>query len=212
LYYFTGDLDGQDPRSPLMFDANGNLDGATSQGGGGDCGDGCGTIFQLVPSGGTWTENVLHRFDRTDGWVPYQALTSDAEGNLYGTTNLGGANSEGTVFELSPGSGGSWTLTTLYDFPQNADGSWPAGGLTRDASGNLYGTASGAGAHDAGTAFKLAPALGGGYTFSILVSFGGGNGGSGPNGNLVLDSTGNLYGTTGYGGAKSDGIVFKIVP
>jgi uncharacterized repeat protein (TIGR03803 family) len=217
LYKFPGNSDGAYPRSPLLFDANGNLDGATSQGGGGSCSlgfgqSGCGTIFQLVPSHGTWTENVLYRFQFANGEIPYQALLLDAEGNLYGTTNIGGANGVGAVFELSPGSGGSWTETTLYNFQGSTDGTWPAGGLTMDASGNLYGTASGGGAGDAGTIFKLTPASGGGFTFNLVYSFRGGNGGSFPDNNLLLDSAGNLYGTDGYSGAKNDGLVFKITP
>ncbi len=214
LYKFGGNSDGAYPRSPLLFDSAGNLDGATSQGGGGDCNlntGGCGTIFQLVPSSGAWTESVLYAFQYVDGEIPYQALLLDGAGNLYGAANIGGANGAGSIFKLSPGSGGSWTETTLFDF-QNADGYWPAGGLTMDASGNLYGTASGGGAGDAGTIFKLTPASGGGFTFSLVTTFRGLDGGSFPDGNLLLDSAGNIYGTAGYGGEKGDGLVFKITP
>jgi len=80
-----------------------------------------------------------------------------------------------------------------------------------DASGNLYGTSLEEGANDAGTVIELTPASGGGYTTSLVFSFSG-RGGSGPDGNLLLDTSGNIYGTAGYGGAKGDGLVFKITP
>jgi uncharacterized repeat protein (TIGR03803 family) len=216
LYKFSGNPDGAYPRSPLLLDANGNLEGATSQGGGGRCStgfgtNGCGTIFQLVPSGGGWTENVLYRFQGSDGEIPYQGLISDAAHNLYGTTNLGGLHGWGAVFELSPISGGGWSETTLYNFQGSADGIWPAGGLTMDTSGNLYGTASGGGAHNAGTVFKLSQASGGRFTFGLVTSFTG-NDGSFPSGNMVVDGAGNLYGTARFDGQKGHGVVFKITP
>jgi uncharacterized repeat protein (TIGR03803 family) len=216
LYKFAGDLDGNYPESPVAFDANGNLDGATSQGGGGPCstgpyGLGCGTIFQMVPSSGTWTENVLYRFQGSDGNIPFDALIFDAAGNLYGAANLGGANGDGSIFQLTQGSGGTWTETTLFSYSSNEDGADPGGGVTMDSSGNIYGTSFEAGAHDAGTVIELTPASGGGYTSSLIFSFSG-RGGSGPDGNLLLDASGNIYGTVGYGGAKGDGLVFKITP
>ena len=214
LYKFAGNPDGAFPRSPVLFDANGDLDGATSRGGGGDCtlDTGCGSIFQLVRSGSTWTEHLLHGFQSAEGLIPYQGLLLDGVGNLYGVANIGGPSGVGSVFELSPGPGGSWTESTLFGFPQNSDGYWPAGGLTADASGNLYGSGSGGGAGDAGTIFKLTPASGGAFTFSLVAGFEGAEGPSMPNGNLVLDSAGNLYGSAAYGGAKGDGVVFKITP
>jgi uncharacterized repeat protein (TIGR03803 family) len=216
LYKFSGSPDGAYPRSPLLFDASGNLDGATSQGGGGSCNlgsaqSGCGTIFQLVPSSGVWAENVLYSFHITDGETPYQGLVSDSTGNLYGTTNVGGAFSSGVAFQLSPGSGGVWSETILHNFQGNADGIWPAGGMTMDASGNLYGTASSAGAHDAGAVFKLTPTSGGAFSLSVLTDLDGTNGGF-PDGHLVLDAAGNIYGTGGFGGLKNSGVVFKITP
>ena len=215
LYKFSGGSDGAGPRSPVLFDAHGNLLGATGQGGGGHCntgsGTGCGTIFQLIPSSGAWTENVLHRFNGSDGDTPYQALTLDAAGNLFGSTNVGGTSEGGVVYELSPGLDGNWTETTLHDFISSTYGIWPAGGLTMDSFGNLYGTASAGGADNAGTIFKLTP-NGVGFSFSLVNSFDGAHGGSYPDGNLLVDRAGNLYGTAGSSGVNGYGVVFKVAP
>jgi len=217
LYKFMAGQDGAYPRGPVVFDSHRNLIGTTSQGGGGHCSIGygligCGTVFQLASSGGAWTEKVLHRFHGDDGFIPYQGLVFDAAGNLYGATNLGGANQVGAVFELSPQAGGGWNEETLYSFMGFSDGIFPAGGLSIDSTGNLYGTASSAGANDAGTIFKLTPQSGGSFSFSVVMTLNGTSDGSFPDGNLLLDSAGDLYGTAGFAGANGYGDVFKITP
>ena len=150
------------PVASLIFDAAGNLYGTTT-GGGYDLG----TVFELTPqAGGGWTENVLHSFNGTDGYNPYASLIFDAAGNLYGTTVYGGTGSNcgsgppgcGSVFELTPQAGGSWTEQVLYSFNNNGtDGFQPYTGLIFDAAGNLYGTTSEGGTHRSGTVFEITP-------------------------------------------------------
>jgi uncharacterized repeat protein (TIGR03803 family) len=139
-------------------------------------------------------------------------------GKLYGTTSAGGAHSEGTVFELSPSTeGDNWTELVLYSFgSQSGDGANPYyGNLITDKEGNLYGTTSAGGAHSEGTVFELSPPAikGGVWTETILYSLGSQSGdGSSPYGGLIMDKEGNLYATTGAGGAHSQGTVFELSP
>src|SRR5271156_5067556 len=120
IYGFAGSPDGSVPYDGLIADAAGNFYGTTSSGGSVDAPEGVnGTVFELMPgAGGTWTETVIYNFGATstDGINPYAGLVFDAQGNLYGTTSLGGAHGFGTVFELSPGAGGVWTEKVLYSF------------------------------------------------------------------------------------------------
>ena len=150
----------------------------------------------------TPTEQVLYTFGSApDGSDATGSLVFDSSGNLYGTTIEGGAFGQGTVFELSPGAGGVWTEKVLYSFcPQSGcvDGSTPNGGLIFDTAGNLYGTTAGGGG--GGVAFELTPKSGGTWTETVLHSFGSGTDGFLPGSGLVLDSAGNLYGTTVGGG------------
>jgi uncharacterized repeat protein (TIGR03803 family) len=169
------------------------------------------------------TETVLYSFGDLiggyflNGALPYGGVIFDAGGNLYGTT-LDGGTCCGTVFELSPKAGGGWT-EKVYNFDANGiDGYYPSPGLVLDAAGNLYGTTYGGGAFTYGTVFELTPAIGGGWTHKILDSFGNGTDGFSPNGNLIFDAAGNLYGTTGAGGAYGvpgfdiGGTVFELTP
>jgi uncharacterized repeat protein (TIGR03803 family) len=214
--------DGANPQSGVIFDSAGNLYGTTS--GGGD--RGFGTVFELSPSSGGWTETVLYNFCSqtlcVDGEWPYGGLVSDAAGNLYGTTTAGGV-AAGTVFELVP-TGRGWTETTLYSFcslASCADGGAPYAGVTFDATGNLYGTASGGGnltCGGRGTVFELKPRVGGGWTETTLHTFGGRDGAA-PYAGVVLDPAGNVYGTTYQGGEKGSGCgpfgcgtVFRLTP
>jgi uncharacterized repeat protein (TIGR03803 family) len=138
-------------------------------------------------------------------------LTADKHGNLYGTTLSGGGANEGCVFELSPSEGG-WQETTLYSF-SGVDGNGPRGGLTLDGLGNLYGTTDEGGTYNRGVAFELSPASDGSWTETVLHNFGGGNDAAEPEGNLIFDPYGNLYGTTTGGGAYGNyGTVFKLTP
>jgi len=224
LYSFTDGIDGGAPSGKLVSDANGNLYGATYWGGsGGDlCGNGnnvgCGTIFELTPNNGVWTETVLYSFSGgADGGDPNSALIFDSAGNLYGTTQSGGNKcSCGVVFELSPGQSG-WTETVLHRF-SGKDGSNPWAGLTMDAAGNLYGSTTQGGLSDycypfsCGTIFKLSPNAGT-WTFQVIYGVGSMYA-EGVNDPLILDSLGNLYGTAsgGHGkkGFNGSGIAFKL--
>ena len=212
--------DGTYPEAGLIFDAAGNLYSTTSEGGI----HGDGTVFELSPrEGGGYTETVLHSFGSTDtdGIYPYYgSLLLDGAGNLYGTTPEGGIHSDGTVFELSPREGGGYTETVLHSFgnPATHDGQNPYAGLIFDTVGNLYGTTTGGGMYNRGTAFELSPNGSGGYTETVLHSFGNGTDGSGPEADLIMDRAGNLYGTTVAGGIHHTcssggcGTVFELSP
>jgi uncharacterized repeat protein (TIGR03803 family) len=212
-----------DPTSSLIFDGTGNLYGTTLGGGTGCGGDGCGTVFELSPqAGGGWNETVLHVFHNGDseGYYPKGGLVVDAAGNLYGVAYYGGSGTNcgifggGTAFELSPTVGGGWREKVLHTFgslPSCADGGNPWGGMTLDASGNLYGTTVTGGAFGWGTVFKLSRTSGGTWNETVLHSFNG-NDGQAPNSRMVFDSAGNLYGTTELAGPYFAGTVFELVP
>jgi uncharacterized repeat protein (TIGR03803 family) len=221
LYSFTGGSDGGGPDSGLIMDGAGNLYGTTSSG----SGDGvtgttfAGTVFRLSPvSGGGYTESVLHVFQNgvgNDGTYPAGGLIMDKMGNLYGTTSSGGSLDSGAVFELSPAVDGSYAESLLYSFgangPGGMDGLYPSSGVVFDSANNLYGMTVSGGSNYFGTVFKLSPATGGGYTESILYDFSGMNDdGGNPSGGIIIDGTGNLYGTTQVGGGA--GTVFKLAP
>jgi hypothetical protein len=223
LYSFcsqTGCADGEDPLAPLSWDANGNLYGTTYFGGNGppNChgSAGCGVAFQLTHnSDGSWTYHVLHRFAnlKTDGQYPYGGLTVDGKGNVFGTTTHGGNYDNGTVFELTPTSGGGWKQTVLYDFQSIYLGGAPWANLLFDKAGNLYGSAGGGDLSCPGTCgviFKLTPQAGGKRKYSLVHKFNGTDG-DGPNG-LTMDGTGNFYGTTMSGGQYNYGVAFELTP
>jgi len=217
ILHTFANTEGANPFGSLVFDAAGNLYGATSAGGGSSsaCKYGCGTIFELSPSAGSWNVTVLHNFTTNprDGRFPYCALVFDSGGNLYGMTSEGGsAGNYGTVFELTP-SGNSWKETILHVFNRNGtDGYYPFNGLIIDAAGNLYGTTQTGGFHGQGIAFELTPSNGT-WNEKILYNFNPqGRGGYDPVARLVFDSAGNLYGTAISGGAYSKGTVFEIKP
>jgi uncharacterized repeat protein (TIGR03803 family) len=176
-------------------------------------------VFELSPvTGKGWRETVLHSFDDngTDGAWAFGGLIIDDVGNLYGTTNRGGNGRYGTVFELSPVAGGGWTETILHNFSNNGtDGLNPGMGTLLLAGGNLYGTTGSGGTDLSGTVYKLSPAGGGDWTGTIVYAFQNNRAdGVHPNGSLIMDSSGNLYGTTFSGGTSFDegGTVFEIMP
>ena len=175
----------------LTMDASGNIYGATAS-----------TIFELIPGLGSWGPSVLYTF--ADGSSPNGPLALDSTGSLYGTTASG--NNHGSVFKLSSGKNG-WTRKTLHAF-MDKDGSQPAAGIVFDAKGNIYGTTQYGGAHKVGTVFELV-AVNGLYKENVLLSFDGTNGAN-PLDNLILDSTGGLYGTTASGGSNGNGVVFEV--
>lgn len=208
LYSFAGGSDGAVPQGGLTFDAAGNLYGTTSAGGV----SGNGTVFKLTPptKGSKWTESILYSFGTgTDGTIPVAAVAFDKAGNIYSSTSAGGAYGYGTIFELTP-SGSSWSETIIQNFADGDDGGVPYGGLIADKSGNFYGSATEGGTGGGGTIFKLTPA-GSAWTFSVIYS----NPGWGISGsfrNLVLDASGNLYGTTHCDGAYNAGTVYELTP
>jgi len=281
LYTFSGGSDGQQPNARLLLDGQGNLYGTTMQGGNisAVCPSGCGTVFRLAPTSGSWNKTVLHAFNGNDGASPYAEVTSDLSGNLYGTTYAGGSYAAvgasklgpGTVFKLTPGSNGSWTETVLHSFKGKWDGGGPIGGVILDSAGNIYGTTFQGGApghfgvvfklqpqstgewqetvlhvfmdspaahpmaglvfdgsgnlygttalggytscpNGCGTLFTITPSSSGHPEFRVLRLFGRGSDGSNPSGDLILDSNGNLWGTTQSGGSNGAGTVFEVAP
>lgn len=204
--------DGSQPyNSGVIADNAGNLYGTTAAGGT----YGYGTAFELTYLSGTgWTETVLHNFDATDGSNVFAGLVSDRAGNLYGATNIGGLFGGGVIFELVRGAQG-WTFSLLHSFASNDCG--PMASLAMDAAGNLYGTTPCGGANGAGSIFKFA-LVNGIWTYTTLHDFDFSDGDN-PWGNVTLDSNGNLYGTTIYGGDYSGlcqhdgcGVVWEITP
>jgi uncharacterized repeat protein (TIGR03803 family) len=192
LYAFTGEADGGEPVSPVMLDSQGNLYGTAQNGGAYRYG----VVFKLTPAGQTWTETVLHSFaGGSDGENPTSGLIMDSQGNLYGTSDL-------CAFELSP-SGGSWNLQVLY---QSGGGTHAA--LTMDPAGNLFGVNS------LSYVFEISPNGSGGWNpVTIIHEFTGASGdGYYPEGTLVLDKAGNLYGTTTNGGTNNFGTVYELSP
>ena len=170
-------------------------------------------MFELTKAGGHRTEKILHSFGSSeDGFLPQAGVVIDSAGNLYGTTYEGGAHQAGTVFELTPQSGGDWKEKVLHSFnPDGRDGTNPLAGLIFDGAGNLYGTTYTGGTFAFGTVFELMP-KGGGWTEKVLHSFGNGKDGAAPYAGLILDGAGDLYGTTLHGGAGGFGIVFELTP
>ena len=207
LYGFTGGADGAFPVGDLVFDQEGNIYGTTVAGGSSQMG----TVYELTPSDGGWTENVLWTFGGgNDGGKPRAGVIFDNAGNLYGTTQIGGTNGFGSIFQLAP-AGSGWSQSTLYSFQNGNDGGSPAGGLIFDPSGSLYGTATSKGQGGGGTAFELTPRQNGTWAFSVLYAFAG-QGGGGPQASLAMDAAGNLYGTTYKDGASGSGSAFRLTP
>jgi len=212
LHNFGDGLDGTFPHAGLIWDSAGNLYGTTTEGG---SHNERGTVFELTPRGdGTWTEKTLHNFANSfDGSYAQAPLIFDAAGNLYGTTHLGGAYGEGTVYELSPNGHGGWTERVLHNFRPASQCGNPNAGLIWDAAGNLYGTVYYGGPYLQGAVFELSPNGDGSWTTKFLHYFGNGLDGANPNGSLIFDAAGNLYGTTYDGGANHyHGTVFKLTP
>ena len=202
LHSFAGSpSDGAYPQfGSLTLDAAGNLYGTTYSGGE----FGWGAVYKLTPTG---TETVLYSFCANssngcpDGSEPYGGMALDSAGNLYGTAYSGGTQRAGVVFKLTP----RGTESVLHDFGAFGDGSSPTGNLTRDASGNLYGTTGGA----SGTVFKVT-ATG---TESVLYTFEGYPDGAAPvGGGLLRNRAGDLYGVTSREGADGHGVVFRVTP
>lgn len=226
--------DGYAPAAGPVFGPDGALYGAAALGGqGGSCQyDGCGVIYKLTPPAAScrgsycpWNYTILHRFTGgADGAFPYSSVVFDQAGNLYGTTTAGGYVSPGVcsagcgvIYELSPSHGG-WTESVLYSFMGGNDGYVAYAGLTIDGDGNLYGTTEDGGNLGLGTVYELARS-GSGWSKTTLYMFQSLADGAYPEGGLILDSAGNLYGTTANGGntlgvcgLQGCGTVFSLSP
>jgi hypothetical protein len=255
LYTFTGGKDGAIPVGGVILDSAGNLLGTTFVGGDttsqncvGDVGiglpPGCGVVFKLTPRAqGHWEETVLYTFTGvSDGARPWSRVILDSHGNVYGTAINGGNTTScgnqfgcGVVFKLKSVAKGPWKESVLYTFGGGSDGYLPYGGPTFDSRGNLYGvtyaggdaSCSSFGSPTCGVVFKLVPTRSGPWSETVLHAFTGGSDGSIPLFDVILDSHGNVYGTTIYGGdttAKNClggdgfqappgcGVVFKLTP
>jgi uncharacterized repeat protein (TIGR03803 family) len=208
LYEFTGGADGSVPVGPLVPDANGNLYGVAQAGGDLSCSElrvGCGTVFRFARKSAKLT--VLHTFHRADGATPQPDLLFDTtSGNLYGAASQGGISEKGVLFKIS--SDGKYKI--LHRFTGANDGSEPNGGLVLDEAGNLFGTAQTGGRGTDGTAFVINPA---GH-LKLLHAFNGGLDGAFPQGGLIRDEAGHLYGVAVSNGlvGQQNGDVFEITP
>jgi len=213
LYSFKGGKDGSYPRAGVVFDSAGNLYRTTAYGGT----YGYGTVFKLTHANGRWKESILYAFkgsSKGDGEYPW-GVVLDKASNLYGTTQLGGPPSQtcpngcGTAYKLTHSKQG-WKETRLYAFTgQNGDGAGASSGLTFDRAGHLFGATDQGGSTGYGTVYELAHSKSG-WNESVLYQFSGTTDGAGPDSGLILDSSGNLYGTTNYGGTSGWGTVFEL--
>jgi uncharacterized repeat protein (TIGR03803 family) len=206
LWNFAGGSDGSEPWSNYFIsDAKGNLYAATAAGGTYSAG----TVFMLSPAGkGT----VLYEFTGTngDGNGPHGRLAFDANGNIYGTTQGGGTNGTGTVYRLSPKSGGGWTEKVIYNFSATgADGTAPSAGMTIAADGTMYSTTPDGGAFGAGAVFSLKKTSKG-WKQTVIQSLNGSSNGGFPYEGLMMDTAGNLYGAAPTGGASGQGVIYRL--
>ena len=201
LYAFNGGPDGENPSGGVVMNTAGDFFGTCIN---------ClphGTVYELTPNGSGYSKSTIYEF--TNGLYYANGLIIDASGTLYGTTSFGGSGGGGAVYDLVP-QGSNWFFNVLsYLTNRNPDDYGPLAPLTMDAAGNLYGTSYSGGQYGAGSVFKLTPA-GGGWNYTDLYDFTGDLDGGGPTSPVVLDSQGNIYGTTYYYGFYNEGVAFMI--
>jgi len=212
LYDFTEVA--YNPVTGVTLDQSGNLYFTATQGSFAH-----GAVMELSPTGSGWTVNTLYSFNGSGPGDPVAGVILDSQGNLYGAAAAGGSGGGGVVFELTP-SGGGWSLNTLYNLSGDPPSPGPVANLLMDSGGNLYGTTRADGAFGKGSVFKLTPSGGSGWTYATLYDFTGGADGANPRASLVMDASGNLYGTTYAGGTVGSqcdhtqgsqcGVVFEI--
>ena len=206
LWNFKGGSDGSEPWSNYFIsDAKGNLYAATAAGGTYSAG----TVFMLSPAG---KETVLYEFKGSngDGSAPHGRLAFDADGEIYGTTQGGGTNGTGTVYRLSPKSGGGWTEKVIYNFSATgADGTAPSAGMTIAADGTMYSTTPDGGAFGAGTVFSLKKTSKG-WKQTVIQNLNGSSNGGFPYEGLMMDTAGNLYGAAPTGGTSGQGVIYRL--
>jgi len=215
--------DGASPNTDLVFDSQGNLYGTTAGGGQNRCYSGCGIVFRLTPnSNGTWTESIIYAFaGAPDGANPASAVILDNNGNIYGTTAYGGTepcekgghfSGCGSLYELTPNSGGGWTETLPYNFHRfQGTARTPSGGLLLTADGQLLGSSS-IGGDRVGALFQLQETKKG-WEQTVLYRFYGSPDGESPVGRLVIGPNGEVYGATANGGSNAiqyNGTVFEL--
>ena len=217
IYSFLGGVDGLTPAGGLVADKAGNLYGTTAQGGTvGSCN--CGTVFKLKPPatpGGIWTKRILHTFTRMNGDGGYTfgaGVVVDSKGIVYGTTGNGGTYDSGTVFRIQP-QGSGFAVSEIYSFGGTpVDGGFPTTSVTLDAAGNLYGATSLGGLNGQGTVYELSPPASGGvwketvlYNFQTYFD-------TSASSALIMDKSGQLYGTRFTDGANNLGTVYRLTP
>jgi uncharacterized repeat protein (TIGR03803 family) len=223
LWRFNNSVDGYEPSGPVLVNTEGQVFGELYYGH--DVGQ-HGLIFSLSNPGGEWALSTVSGFTYGDGFDSYTSLLAGSKGNLFGTTAYGGAAGLGAVIEMTQASGGGWNEKMIYSFPTGGyypnlfDPTTLPSPLIADAAGNLYGETQAAGTKNVGTVYELSPAANGTWRETTLYSFTGGVTGVAPSGGLIMDSAGNLYGTTLYGGKDTiadkwrsgKGVVFELSP
>ncbi len=207
LWNFSGGSDGSEPWSNYFIaDAKGNLYSVTASGGSYSAG----VVFMLTPAG---EETVLYEFkgqSNGDGASPHGRLAFDAQGNLYGTTQGGGTNNTGTVYELTPAQGGGWTEQVLYTFSAaGTDGANPSAGIVFAKDGTMYSTTANGGAGGAGAIFSLKKTSKG-WTQKVIHSLNYPGDGGFPYDGLMMDASGDLYGAAPSGGSSGYGVIYRL--
>jgi uncharacterized repeat protein (TIGR03803 family) len=212
LYSFTGGADGGEPYKGVTIDQRGNLYGTAVTGGSGSCEGGCGVVYKLTKSEGTWHQTVIHAFTGgDDGSGPGARVTVDRSGNVYGMTPTGGTNGVGTIYKIHPHRA-SWDFQVIHTFTGGADGATGSAGRMLLSRGRLYGAATVGGLYGSGVVFELTPTAVGEWDFRVLYSFHGQPDGSFPYGALLRALSGKIYGTTYYGGENGVGSVYELSP
>lgn len=205
LYNFTGGADGGEPYKGVTLDAHGNLYGTAVTGGSGSCEGGCGVLYKVTNSGGTWTQSVVHAFTGKDGSGPGSPVAFDSSGNLFGTTPTGGAYGMGVVYAVST----DGKFHVIHTFTGGVDGGGGgAGRLLIDAQGNIFGVCTVGGVNGFGTVYEITRTDG---VLRTLYAFKDSPDGALPYGSLTFDQLGNLYGTTYYAGANDLGTVYVLL-
>jgi uncharacterized repeat protein (TIGR03803 family) len=213
LYSFTSGADGGEPYKGVTIDREGNLYGTAVTGGSGSCEGGCGVVYKLTNSGGTWTQTVIHAFTGgNDGFGPGARVTVDSSRNVYGMAPTGGAYGLGTIYKIRQEHNGPWSFRVIHAFTGGADGASGSAGRMILRQGRLYGAATAGGTYGSGVVFELTPRGIGEWNFRTIYSFRGQPDGSFPYGALLFDRLGNIYGTTYYGGANGIGAVYELSP
>jgi len=214
LHNFTGGGDGSYPEAGLTMDRQGNLYGTTAEGGA----HGYGVVFRLSHAGSGWVLTPLYSFDGSDGGYPISGVVFGPDGALYGTTPAIQGAGLGTVYRLRPSPAAChavlcpWEKTVVFSFPGGNGGQNPGpGNLIFDGAGNIYGTTEDGGQDHLGVVYELTPSNGS-WTETVLWYFSSVDMGYLPLSGVVLDSSGNLYGTTSRGGTSDNGVVYQLTP